>query len=1303
MHLREADFPPHSPKSTGNIGFSNDDVAASSSKSVTSPSWATVTERTPTRAQPMTTEGASSKEIVSRLTYDQKTNANTSKHSKFRKQRGKKGGNKVVHASPKPKQYQLRPVTKKADEEEWTQVTSGTHESKEQLHLGNKGVVEKSKAKAGTWKKTKANNVSNEPKAMTGAGKKTKPKSAKDYKARPGIEKKNKSNAAKNFKAKTGGGKKTKSSAAKESEAHASGDKKAKSSAPKDSKAKERGDQKAKETKAQVSGDQKADLSTAKEPKAKGDIAGVRKEHRIIDHTTSTPISYDILFNDDSSDDENDEIIIEAEKERKLSQESSNSKRKVNKKSNGIRGQVKNTWKDAQMPKKNSGSKKVPISDDYLCEFLPITRTNLRDNIPDKVPLSDMTTRDVILCYRDGSWYDFPHLTGVYSPVFDEDASTSRTTFIRNAETTARLQHLYENCDVKTRNQMSHLGINCDLHFEGDYENCPNVYDETVLTLEHNTLKWAIKHPFYCGEMVTKRRDNEWRFWNEVDSFFYFTSSAYSKWNFNLSVSLNEFDKGAISSDLAIIPADAYYHALQLAEKCDECQIHPKAHDFSFWNKALVVHAQAQQSSLPSVLYDCIGVFIPVPNMIIKGYPVWLLDRTQSNALAKSFVDLGADARNWLHSLGIDAKSSNSARSIVLVSNGTELHIMETSKSVVPILRGRPNPYEETLLTDHDALIKFGSDVFGEWKLYNQTIKLAISPKESFEFTLRRANLEASLLLDEVTSTPKKKKKKKKRNKLKHDSKVTESSSSNKISSQNDNREKSASSIDKSLIIESTPRAKQHQRKAKAPNRLKKENDIKCKAVTVKVSKALPSVDNTQDKIPVLGVNCERGNTIEEKIYHLTPRQCAMIRCKMLWKKLKLGTSIESFQAVDNNEDEEPLDKLISLFFGGSCQWLLCEEKLTSPIFDTIFGGANDGNLQQATTWLRTNINELLAQSNSNNRKQDILSLCDSGACIKASVFYEICSKLPKQRGDDYSNKIVIKFISGCSSIKVETKEELKSITSEIKTRIGKKNKKEFYDILSRGFKERESKKKQKSRKPQADKTQNSQLVTMKEKHVVKIGDEVNRHVKDSLEDKNNEIHCLDVRIETSIKWYKDLLKRYRKTERDEYDSSAVENSSDGRNTQGDNEKVTDQNSVSELCCSYANILSSEEVCREMEKCIALPKEKQVEFVSRIEESMNLFEWNDESEWTIDITEQAHKWFRKNRKRNFVLCERVIRRLKLLSTGRWPYVLCKRLKTKKTSINLNETKIDSGGRILWEVAISFSPRRSTADNSFCEQ
>lgn len=77
-------------------------------------------------------------------------------------------------------------------------------------------------------------------------------------------------------------------------------------------------------------------------------------------------------------------------------------------------------------------------------------------------------------------------------------------------------------------------------------------------------------------------------------------------------------------------------------------------------------------------------------------------------------------------------------------------------------------------------------------------------------------------------------------------------------------------------------------------------------------------------------------------------------------------------------------------------------------------------------------------------------------------------------------------------------------------------------------------------------------------------------------------------------------------------------------------------------------------------------------------------------------------------KRDRPLTERIIRRLTLLSTGRWPYVLCKPLKTKKIGstgkkISLYETKIDSGSRIIWEVATAFSPRRSSSDQNYCEQ
>lgn len=72
----------------------------------------------------------------------------------------------------------------------------------------------------------------------------------------------------------------------------------------------------------------------------------------------------------------------------------------------------------------------------------------------------------------------------------------------------------------------------------------------------------------------------------------------------------------------------------------------------------------------------------------------------------------------------------------------------------------------------------------------------------------------------------------------------------------------------------------------------------------------------------------------------------------------------------------------------------------------------------------------------------------------------------------------------------------------------------------------------------------------------------------------------------------------------------------------------------------------------------------------------------------------AHKWFRRHIKKDKALCVRIIRRLTLLSTGRWPYVLCKPLRSKQMGsngkkINLYETKIDSASRIIWEVAVSY--------------
>ena len=117
-----------------------------------------------------------------------------------------------------------------------------------------------------------------------------------------------------------------------------------------------------------------------------------------------------------------------------------------------------------------------------------------------------------------------------------------------------------------------------------------------------------------------------------------------------------------------------------------------------------------------------------------------------------------------------------------------------------------------------------------------------------------------------------------------------------------------------------------------------------------------------------------------------------------------------------------------------------------------------------------------------------------------------------------------------------------------------------------------------------------------------------------------------------------------------------------------------------------SRVLSSEEVMEALDNC------ESEDALVTLESGVDIFHHDGMSTWTIDITETAHKWFKRHLKKDRVLCERVIRRLTLLSTGRWPYVLCKPLKAKPVGqhgrkIHLYETKIDAASRIIWEVGL----------------
>ncbi|XP_052083768.1 TPR and ankyrin repeat-containing protein 1-like isoform X3 [Mytilus californianus] len=65
--------------------------------------------------------------------------------------------------------------------------------------------------------------------------------------------------------------------------------------------------------------------------------------------------------------------------------------------------------------------------------------------------------------------------------------------------------------------------------------------------------------------------------------------------------------------------------------------------------------------------------------------------------------------------------------------------------------------------------------------------------------------------------------------------------------------------------------------------------------------------------------------------------------------------------------------------------------------------------------------------------------------------------------------------------------------------------------------------------------------------------------------------------------------------------------------------------------------------------------------------------------------------------------KRIKETIKSLVSGQWTNVLCKKLHTRSKIIGLYEAKLSKGSRLLWEVAIAFSPRLTTENNPLYTQ
>ena len=104
-----------------------------------------------------------------------------------------------------------------------------------------------------------------------------------------------------------------------------------------------------------------------------------------------------------------------------------------------------------------------------------------------------------------------------------------------------------------------------------------------------------------------------------------------------------------------------------------------------------------------------------------------------------------------------------------------------------------------------------------------------------------------------------------------------------------------------------------------------------------------------------------------------------------------------------------------------------------------------------------------------------------------------------------------------------------------------------------------------------------------------------------------------------------------------------------------DEEKKCDDEDIIEVSTTKImrpkNVLTQDQVEQALSNCDS------EELLSQVEIGIDLMEFDGMSTWCVDITEQAHKWFRRHLKKDRALCERIIRRLTLLSTGRWVSIL----------------------------------------------
>ena len=906
-------------------------------------------------------------------------------------------------------------------------------------------------------------------------------------------------------------------------------------------------------------------------------------------------------------------------------------------------------------------------------------RTSLGQERPSLKVLGTLLMRDDIVLHVDprtcpeepGLLHEF---TGVYETEYlDEDGCPSFALSVRKTE---MLCQRFMECSPQARHCLANVrGIYIESRQRAIgtqlgrfHTGHPNLWTAIDFEDRHRA------HLTGPGLM----RDREMEFWTRDTSLFQPHTEPFVPWR----------GKSGLEFFVAMTPLTAFHRALELAEMPQGSPLPPlKAPDFSFWNKPLVVHADVQKcSGMMESLSAWMGAYVP-QGRTFEGYPVWQQSRKRSNALAASVSK--ASLGESLEALGIALHHSDSEASVFLYMHRHALHIaskegFDSNPSHKFSLRGNSTPSSEArLLTQADALFQVGREAFANWTFYVdnkwQDVSLAVTPEDFFKKTIDLVDIERGFGEEDnseefqpTNAGKKKKKKKKKKHKPKQDT--------------------SADKIDPVRVAKSPgndegggPRDVAESSAVDQGSKAQENDDVEQEAAEVNANETEgPDTSGVQARTKLAQHQSDRL----VKDVGLAPREA------------KEPTSAGASEQLTTTS------KLLRDFFNvevNDPSFLLVDEKVASSIYAASLQADSSVVFESTKDWLRSCADALLTICIARGWKHFVVTLLRSGVTISATNLKNAFEKLPCDRNDDYNNLIA----KGVTKIELLSSDDFSPLFAAVSKRVGKNAKRDFFSVLKSAdteLKASQRKKGDPQQKLQAGEVESVGGTNM----IISAPKEVDEERKIESEEistgKNTAIERLQNRIELSLRWYKKQLSHFQTSTRADIEG-AVESVAETYQEESPENVYSEEEREKSLLVQDAKrtlLLSSKDVAAEMTKCVHLPEKQQEEKICDIERSIDLTDFED-SEWTVEMTEHAHKWFRKHLKRERYLCDRVIRRLKILSTGRWSYVLCKPVRTSKSSVNLYESKIDKACRILWEVAVAFSPRRSKDSHSFCEQ